>query len=224
MDAIAPYLGFIFLALGLVMVFFGARFVLYVFAVLSGLVVATLAFLLCYNLVLGEYSTTKGALIGVVVVCAILALLFSFLAYKFLKSWAIAIIAAWCGVAVFVPLSKVIGLKGTGISIGAAITGAVVGFYIGKKFNVYVRSIGTAIIGAFLSSRGLGTFIGNYPSETDIINNTSKGKYNPVILGYVAFMICLAIIGSIFQIKTNKDKKSEDDEVFENEDEAKRCC
>lgn len=48
-------------------------------------------------------------------------------------------------------------------------------------------------------------------------------NYNPVILGYVAFMVALAVVGSVVQIKMNRDQPS-DDEIFLNEDEAKGCC
>lgn len=201
MKMIEPYLGFIFLGLGLVMVFFGSRFILFVFAGLCGLLIGTMAFFFSYNVLLGERTSTKVSIIATLVCCAIIALIFSWLAYKFLKNWAIAIVAAWCGIAIFLPLSKVVGLKGEDVQIGAAVLGALLGFFLGKKFNMYVRSIGTAIIGAFLATRGLGSFLGNYPSERDIIDNTTQGKYNPIILGYVAFMIALAVIGSVVQIK-----------------------
>lgn len=165
MKLIEPYLGFIFLGLGLVMVFYGSKFILLVFAGLCGLLVATLAFFFSYNVLLGERTSTKLSIIATLVLCGVLAFVFSWLAHKFLKSWAIAIVAAWCGIAIFLPLSKVLGLKGDGVQIGAALLGAIVGFYLGKRFNMHVRSIGTAIIGAFLATRGLGSFLGNYPSE-----------------------------------------------------------
>lgn len=225
MDMIAPYIGFVFLALGGIMTFFGARFILYVFSGLCGLLGSAALFFLCYNLVLDEKTATKGNLIGVLVVAFIIGLAVSYLAYKFAKNWAIAIIAAWGGIAVFVPVSKVIGLHGTWPSIGAAVLGAALGFYVGKRFNVYVRSIGTSVIGAFLATRGLGSLIGNYPSETEFINNAGDGKisYDPIILGYAACMVVLAIVGSIVQIKMNRDRPA-DDEMFENEDESKGCC
>jgi hypothetical protein len=225
MDAIAPFLGVIFIILGTIMVFFGSRFILYVFSGLVGLLIAGLIFLFTYNKILDDFSATKGAIIGTLFVSALFGGLFSFLAFKFMKNWAIAVIAAWGGIAVFVPLSKVAGLHGTAASLGVAVVGAGLGFYIGKKFNVYVRSIGTAVIGSFLFTRGAGSIIGGYPNETQIATNAAGGKftYDPAILGYAACMIVLAIGGSVFQIRQNGDVPT-DDEMFANEDEAKKCC
>merc|ERR1711924_502295 len=112
--------------------------------------------------------------------------------------------------------------------IGAAVVGAALGFYLGKTFNRYVRSIGTAVIGAFLATRGLGSILGNYPNETDFINDTADGKfhYNPYIIGYISFMIILAVAGSIVQIKFDTGKKddNEEEDAFANEKENQRCC
>lgn len=208
------------------MVFVGSRFILFVFAGLCGLLAATILFLGAYNLVLDEKTATKGAVFGTLAFAFLVGLLFSWVAYKFAKNWAIAIIAAWGGIAICVPLSKVAGLHGTAFSLGAAIIGAILGFYVGRKFNMYVRSIGTAVIGSFLATRGLGSFLGGYPNETDIINNTASGKfeYNPAILGYAACMVALAVIGSIVQIRMNRGRTHDDDEMFAQEDEAQRKC
>lgn len=221
---IAPFVGFVFIVFGLLMVFAGSKFIVLVFSGLVGVLVGTLIFLFAYNKILDQYSATKGAIIGTLLISAIIASLFSFLAFKFLKNWAIAVIAAWGGIAIFVPLSKVAGLHGSIASIGAAILGAVIGFYIGKKFNVYVRSIGTAIIGSFLFTRGVGSIVGGYPNETQIISDSVGGKftYNKAILGYAALNIVMAIAGSIVQIRTNTPVS--EDEMFANEEEGKTCC
>jgi hypothetical protein len=224
MTFIGPYIGFVILGFGLIMTFFGSRFILFVFAGLVGLAISTFCFLTTYNLVLGEKTATIAALGGTVFVSVMIGSVFSYLSYRFAKNWAIAIVAAWGGIAIFVPLGKVLGFNGSMYTFVAAILGAVLGFIAGKQFNVYVRSIGTAIIGAFLSTRGLGSLVGNYPSETEIINNAADGKldYNSAILGYAATMVILAVLGSIVQIKNNRDIP--EDDVFGNEDEAKGCC
>jgi uncharacterized membrane protein YqgA involved in biofilm formation len=218
MDAIAPYIGFVFLALGIVMTFFGARFILYVFSTLCGILAACVVFALSYNLVLDEKTASQGGLIAVVIISFIIGLVGAYLSFKFAKNWAIAVIAAWGGIAICMPLTKVVGIHGSWAPYASAIFGAVVGFYLGKKFNVYVRSIGTSIIGAFLATRGLGSLIGNYPSESKLVSGDFS--YDPVILGYAACMVTLAIVGSIVQIRMNRDRPA-DDEMFANEDEAK---
>lgn len=164
-------------------------------------------------------------MIGTLIFVAIVGTLVGFLSFKFARAYAVSVIAAWGGIAIFVTVIKLVGLRGTAYSITGAIIGAVLGFVLGKKYNTLVRSIGTAIIGAYFTTRGLGTFIGGYPNETDFVNNVGNGKltYNTAIIGYVACMITLAVVGSIVQVRLYGAENAKSADEFNEEDESKRC-
>ena len=224
-DAIAPFITWIFLAIGIVLTFAGSRFLLYAVAFLCTLLVSFVIYLFAYNNFLDEKTASTGGVVGIMVVALIFGLVAGWAAFKFAKAWAVSLLAAWAGIAIFVPLSKLAGLRGTYFTVGAAVIGAGLGFFIGKKYNKLVRSVGTAIVGSFLTTRSLGTYIGGYPNETDLVNGATKGEvtYDPAIIGYVVGMIVLAIVGAIVQMKLFKDEDKNPEDEFENEDEAKKC-
>lgn len=225
-NVIEKYLGAIFIVIGGIMVFFGARFIEIVFAGLVGLLVSALSFILAYNQFLNQFTATKGAIIGMLVGCFLLGAIGSYFAFRFANKWAIPVIAAWGGVAVFLPLSKLVGLHGTWVPIVFAILGAGTGFYLGLKSEFYVKRIGTSMIGAFLFTRGLGSIVGGYPSESKFASDAANGKfhYNTAILGYVACMIVLTIAGSVFQIRHYRQNQGDDGFSGEEEENQGKCC
>lgn len=220
---VAPFLGSIFIVLGLIMVFVGARFIEFVFAGLIGIAIGGVVFLVAYNQVLNQYSASMGALIGVLIVSFLFGALGSYLGFKFAKRWAIPVVAAGGGVALILPLSKVVSLHGTPALIVSAIVGAGLGFYLGLKLEKYVKRIGTAMIGAFLFTRGLGSVIGNYPSNFEDDASNGKFKYDPVILGYMACFITMTIVGSVFQIRHSREN-NDDEFSGEAEEHQGKCC
>ena len=226
-DQIAPFITWIFLAIGLILTFAGSRFLLYAVAFLCCLLVSFALYLFSYNTFMDEKSATTGGVVGIMIVALLAGILAGWLAFKFAKAWAVSLLAAWAGIAVFVPLTKVLGLTKTYFTIGGAVIGACIGFYVGKRFNKEVRSVGTAIVGSFLTVRSLGSYIGGYPNETDLVDGATKGQvtYDPAIIGYIAGMIVLAIIGTIVQMKFFKEEVAEGDKEneFSNEEESKRC-
>ena len=174
-DAIAPFITWIFLTIGLVLTFAGSRFLLYAVAFLVTLAISGALYLLSYNTFMSEKNATTGGVVGVMVIALILGLVGGYLAFKFAKAWAVSVLAAWAGIAIFVPLTKVLGLTKSYYTIAGAVVGAGLGFYIGKRYNKFVRSAGTAIVGSFLTVRSLGSYIGGYPNETDLVDGATKG-------------------------------------------------
>ena len=188
------------LAIGVVMTFAGSKFLLWAVAFLCTLLVSFSLYFLAYNNFMNEKTATTGGVIGLMIITLIVGLVAGWVAFKFARAWAVSLLAAWAGIAIFVPLSKVVGLTKTYFTVAAAVIGACLGFYVGKRYNKLVRSVGTAIVGSFLTVRSLGSVIGNYPNENDLI---AKGKvtYDPVIIGYLVAMIALAMVGSYVQMR-----------------------
>jgi hypothetical protein len=72
-----------------------------------------------------------------------------------------------------------------------------------------VKSVGTAMIGSFLFVRGVGTYVGGYPSETDLANAAKSGdvkNVNNYIIAYFSGMLVMTIGTSIFQMWYFRDE------------------
>lgn len=226
MNAIAPFIGAILIVFGGIMTFAGAKFLFLVFAGLVGLLVTTVMFLMCYNWFLDPAKSTKGALIGLLVFTSLVGGAVGYFSYKFGKAWAVSVLAAWAGIAIGVTLVKLFGVKGSKAPVVAAMLGAATGFYLGKKLNRLIRSFGTALIGSFLMVRGIGAYVGNYPSETDFVNDVKDGgsvTYNKAIIGYFGGMIALTIAGSLVQLRLFRDEETDKEDMFAGEDEGRKC-
>ena len=109
---------------------------------------------------MNEKTATTGGVVGLMLVTLAVGLIAGWVAFKFARAWAVSLLAAWAGIAVFVQLSKVAGLTKTYFTFAAVVIGAYLGFYVGKKYIKLVRSVGTAIVGSFLTVRSLGSYIG----------------------------------------------------------------
>ncbi len=142
------------------MTFADSKFLLYAVAFLCTLLVSAAFYLVSYSLFMDEKNATTGGVVGIMVVALLLGVVAGWLAFKFARAWAVSLLAAWAGIAILVPVSKLLGLTKTYYTIGAAVIGACIGFYLGKRYNKFVRSVGTAIVGSFLTVRSLGTYIG----------------------------------------------------------------
>jgi hypothetical protein len=205
------------------MTFAGAKFLVFVVAVLVGILVDVVLFMLSYNLFFAN-DTKAGVTIGVLVFTTLVGIVAAIFAHKLAKNWAVSIIAAWAGIAIGITLIKVFGVENTMVSLVTAILFAVLGFYLGKKLNKFVKTAGTAIIGSFLLVRGVGSYLGGYPGMS--FGEDVQGgnvEWTPAILGYVGGTIVLAIVGSIVQNRLFKDLDTDSNDYMENDKEAGKC-
>lgn len=96
------------------------------------------------------------------------------------------------------------------------------GLYVGKKFNVFVRTIGTAFLGSYILMRGCGFIFGGFPNEADDLKNV---KANDMIVYYFLGFIVSFSAGSFVQWRLFHDEAHEVDKEdnFAGEDEGKKC-
>ena len=94
--------------------------------------------------------------------------------------------------------------------------------YFAKKFNKYIKSIGTACIGSFLMMYGLGQEVGGFPpifsSAKDFDFNSEQmqqGLNIYYVLYFVGFILFTGF-GGYVQLKyvTEPDEHTDDDDVF----------
>lgn len=225
LDAISPFIGAVLILFGGLMTFFGAKFVFQVFAFLVFLLVSGIFFLISYNFFLSDKHTTTTVLVIILIAGMVLGGLVSYGTYKFAKAWTVTILGAWAGMVIFLTLSKLAGLNKSSEAILAAVLGAFVGGYVGKKLNRLVRSVGTALIGAYITTRGVGAYAGGYPSETEFVGNVQEKDFHfeNNIWYYFGGMLALFVIGTIVQLYLFRDEGKDEEDFMATEDESRKC-
>jgi hypothetical protein len=217
LNAIAPFLGIIFIVFGLLMTFWGSKFLFIVFGVIIGAVVTAVLFLLANTLFLGVQSST-GLVIGTVIGCILLGAGTAFLTYKFTKAFVVQILAGVTGALLVMMVAQTFHLRGWAL-IGSVVGGAVFGIFIGHQLRFFVRAVATALIGSFFIMRGVGCYAPGFPSAYDVEDVKHANNY---MIGYLAGFVLLTVIGSFYQLKYVQQEESDSDE-FKGEDEGKVC-
>ena len=128
---------------------------------------------------------------------------------NFANKYAASLLAGWCGGALVALILSPTGLDGK-IKLVCIIVAAIVSIYYARKVNKHIKSIGTAIIGAFFIMHGLGQYLGGFPSilnsasdleingkTIDDVTNNVSASYLLYLLGFIFF----ACIGSYVQMK-----------------------
>jgi len=222
---VAPFVGAFLIISGLVMLFWGSKFIFMVFGFLMGLFGTGVMFALLYSTIVKNDSST-GKFVGVLIVSSILGAAFSYFTYKFSKAWAVALIAAFGGFVVAAICIGVLGTSKHAVQIIILVAGCALGLFVGKKFNAFVRAVGTSLIGAFMTVRGIGCYAPGYPSELGVINQAKTGdlEFQNEIYFYFFGFVALAIVGSVVQWIMHKETEAaKDDDFMEAEDEGKAC-
>jgi len=160
---IAPYVGFIMIAAGLIMTFAGAKFIEYLGAFLVGLAVTGFTFGVGFNL-LPPHHTKLFELILLLAFGILLGAVAAHFAWAFIKNgWAVSIMAGFAAVVLVLMLCGVADVQNFYVKIVSIVVGLIVGAYIGKKLQKIIKTFGTAFIGAFLTVRGASFFLGGWP-------------------------------------------------------------
>jgi hypothetical protein len=77
--------------------------------------------------------------------------------------------------------------------------------YISKVQYNNIVILGTSVLGAYSTVRGLSLFFpGTFPPETEIFKQIADDTIDPLFYSYVAGLIVTSIVGSIYQ-KRQKD-------------------
>jgi hypothetical protein len=75
--------------------------------------------------------------------------------------------------------------------------------------------------------RGVGCYAPGYPNELNInAKNILKDPHaNMQLIGYLVGFLVLAIVGAIFQMKTQRteDEENEEDDAFKSQEEGRTC-
>jgi len=182
---IAPFAGAIFIVVGLVMAFAGAKFLFIVISLCLGLFISAILFLVTYGLFIDPTSPkAKTITIVLLVVSVITSIIIMVLSYKITYKFAVPAVAGLAGALAGYMLYNVSGIgnkvdKGAiWIQLAFAVVGGAVGLFVGKKLQFYVKTIGTAFIGAVMIILGVSFYLGHLvPNKGD--------PYSKYVWGYV---------------------------------------
>lgn len=229
MKQLAPFTGAILIVVGIIMTFFGSRFMQFMIAFLVCFGVTCALSLVGYNFLNSE-KAQMWHLILLLVLALAFGILAGYFAWQFAKNWATTILAFWLGIMATLMILKLAKVSNQNITLIAAGVGGVIGAYIGSKYNRGIKQFGTAIIGSFILIRGVSTYIGNFPSEfsedeaTKKLLNPDNGTVLYYTLGYLVAFIVLALVGAWFQRrKLPPEDEDQKNDMMDGEDEAKVC-
>jgi hypothetical protein len=227
---LTKFTGAICIALGLALCFYGSKFVLIVFGLLIFLLTQAVMWLILYNTHIfdpKEIETKKGLIIGLGVVVFALGGTGAYFMARFADKFAVPLIAGWCGGIVSFMLIGSTKIPGPAkLLVIAMVAGATV--YYSYKVQRFVRSAGTAMIGAFLLFNGIGNYVGGYPS---IMSAKSEGDGDDAAIaelnaksgGAMAFFylggtIAFTALGTWFQLTYVETKVYEEDDFMNEKD------
>lgn len=101
------------------------------------------------------------------------------------------------------------------------ILACLLGFYLGQTYNKYMKSIGTAILGAFLISRGVASYDPKAPSifttgslKVDDVEFDADQLKDKRTIAYLAFVVVFSCIGSFVQLKFIAPPDEDKDDMF----------
>lgn len=131
------------------------------------------------------------------------------------RKWGIAVIGGFGGVMFGLLLTTIFG---SAISSAIAyyalvITCGILAFIITFFVEKIVLIIVTSFLGSYAIIRGISMYAGGFPNETELHSLASKGlidwtTFPKAFYGYLAGILVLSILTSVFQFRTNKDDDS----------------
>jgi hypothetical protein len=130
MKMIAPFTGAIFIIVGLVMCFYGSKFLPFMIAFLVGLGITATLFLVGYNFLDPEQSELWH-----LIVLLLIALVFGIVAgicmFKLAEAWGVPILSFWLGILLAMFCLKLASVQSQNMTLGACAVGGILGALIG---------------------------------------------------------------------------------------------
>ena len=193
---ISPFVGLMMIVFGILMTFNGAKFIFQVFGGIIMLFATAFLFMLTYKFVLPKDQISIGLYSFDLLICLFLGAYVSYYSTIYSKTWAVPLFSAWLGLAATLILSNLLNIKSGSLTLVLIILGSILGAYFGKKLNLIVRSLGTAVVGSGFIIKGVNEYLGGVPSTNDI-SLKPEGLSETVYLYFAGFVI-LALYGSYY--------------------------
>ena len=222
---LSHFFGLFEILIGVVICFFGSKFLPLTFSTLIFMMVNGIVFGISYNMQIlvdpRTYEPNIPVIAGVAIVSVALGVAAGYYSYKFAKDYAVALLAGWCGGALMaLILTPITALQGQ-VKVILIFVAVLLSIRGAQKVNRYIKSVGTAFIGAFLMMYGLGQELGGFPpifsSAKDF--DFQQGSVNGLTLSYVGYLVGFVVFtcfGGYVQLKyiVDTDEHTDDDDVF----------
>jgi hypothetical protein len=222
MDAIKPFTGVILILVGGLMTFAGAKFLFQLVSAFVTMITSILFYTVCSNLF---FDAKTAAWLKVIVLLLALALgvAAAYFSYKLTTKFAIPIVAGAGGAFGFKLIASVAGIRNEYAVIAILVVGIAAGIFLGMKLNFYVKTIGTAFLGSYMFTRGLGFMFGGFPEIGDVKKLHEIKGHDKIIYYFIGFIV-LFIAGSVVQYKLFHVEGEEKDDTFVGEDDGEKKC
>lgn len=223
MATIGKFLGAIYIVVGIVMAFFGTKFIFWVLGGAVGFIVAGALFLAVQVMAL-PIDSGMGILIGVGIACIVVGGLVAWCTAALSRKYVVQIMGAIAAMIGLVMVGRIFK-QGGWVAIALGVVGAVIGWFVADKLRNFIKAAATALLGSFLLIMGIGQYAPGFPSITgvkfeDVAENPNA---NIELIGYAAGFVIVAVVGTIYQMKTQAQDKDDEFHEMDNEDEAKTC-
>jgi hypothetical protein len=197
---------------GFFLSFFGNKFVNAVIFMVSSFALIILGSLLFINLAL-EKVEEEWVVWAAFVVIVLVSFGAGFLLVKFRK-YGIGLFAAWGGVLLGFVVTTTFTVGNTYAYYAIIIGGAIAMFLIAVKVEKTAIILITAFVGAYAFVRGISTYAGGFPNETELhaeikAKVISWDTMPKTYLAYLAGIVLLFVISTVYQFKHNKAKEDD---------------
>ena len=226
---LTKFIGAISIILGLVLCFVGSKFILIVFGILVFLLAELIMWGILYNTHMfqpEEIEEKKGLILGLGVVVLILGILASYYLAKFADKYAVPLISGYVGGVIAFMLIGGVKIPAAA-KLATIVVVAATTVYYSYKVQRFVKSAGTACIGAFILFNGIGKYVGGYPAimgvqsegdaETKAIEELNS-KEGAMVLFYLGGTIAFTILGTWVQMTYVQVKEEEEDDFMNSKD------
>ena len=210
LKALGPFIGAVLIVVGAALCFAGAKFIYFAFAALALLFCAGVLFSVFYSLLPLDYSSVPLLACGLAVSLILGAVFAKYVAYKFTKEWAVAVVGAWGGAVLGLFACRMAGVKNRLVDALIALVLAAIGFMVGKHFKRGIKIMGTAFVGAFLVIRGVSFYAGGYPGQLALPQDVDSPEAQ-AIWAYLGGLVGLTIAGAVVQFYTHKGDDADDE-------------
>lgn len=210
--------GGIMIVFGLVLAFFGNRFLTGVIAICSCLITILLGVYFTSMFVDAVFDYDKIENYAVWIILGLWIIIGLVVGYFMVKKrkWGIALMGCFGGVVLGLLITTIVGPALSNailyycIIIGCAIIAFVITLYVEKAVII----VSTSFVGSFMIIRGISMYAGGFPNETELHTLAKDGFVNwdtfpKVFYAYLAGILILSIGTGIFQWKQNKDNEKQ---------------
>jgi hypothetical protein len=197
--------------LGLFFSFFGNKFVNIVIFLTGTAAILIIGASLFMNYALAKVSSQVWLWVSFVVILLV-AMGIGALLVKFRK-YGIGLFAAWGGVMLGFLVTTTFAVMNVYAYWAIIVAAAIAMFFVAVKVEKTVIILLTAFIGSYAFIRGISLYAGHFPSETELHNELETGvitwKTMPkAYYGYLAGILVMTVLTTIFQVKSNKKRES----------------